>query len=576
MIRQLLLMLLAASQLAHAQAQVERIAQAPVDEWFYGVADPRNRWLPDADIGKEMAVPSDAIAKRNGGYVWAMTSTSDNLWFSTLSNGWCGWMMVTGQFLPTRNSRWACETFRSSYPDNAEVDVRLPWPDGATIVQADWRRPSINRHNTTTGEFFRVESEHPTFQAIMARSFGFRAAGSADGVVFMASNPLVRSDKSVYLLAFNGESGEFIDGVKLANYINVRRFRTVTHADGSQAMYVFVGSEMHSSAHPNHLLRWVGSPETPFKGAGNDTGFEVVGDLGSAGSGVELIEFEGRFVLTTWGSETLPAGLYQTSPFPDGGFTPEQPASFGKIFDAADFDPDPVIARSWLIGALEEFNGYIYWGAMFPNGQGFQQLVMDSPGLLFAAREAIIKAHRSTHLFRTDLRDENKPKTELLYGKEKLWAYNGQWTEQTNLLGVRPLFGDAGFGAFFNDYTWTMVKYRGSLYLGTFDVSGGMLAIRDETDCQLSCFVLRTLSEHATLSKEVPGFDLYRFDSTDRPAVAVTLDGFGNPANNGVRNAMVVGDDLYIGSSTYSNIDAEQGGWELFKLTAPSFKEMAE
>ncbi len=58
--------------------------------------------------------------------------------------------------------------------------------------------------------------------------------------------------------------------------------------------------------------------------------------------------------------------------------------------------------------------------------------------------------------------------------------------------------------------------------------------------------------------------------------MAVTLDGFGNPANNGVRNAMVVGDDLYIGSSTYSNIDAKQGGWELFKLTAPSFKEMAE
>ena len=56
----------------------------------------------------------------------------------------------------------------------------------------------------------------------------------------------------------------------------------------------------------------------------------------------------------------------------------------------------------------------------------------------------------------------------------------------------------------------------------------------------------------------------------------MTLDGFGNPANTGVRNAMVVGDDLYIGSSTYSNIDAKQGGWELFKLTAPSFKEMAE
>ncbi|MDH3993573.1 MAG: hypothetical protein OEV47_11710, partial [Gammaproteobacteria bacterium] len=73
----LLLILLVASPLAHAQVRVERIAQAPVDEWFYGVADPRNRWLPDADIGKETTVPSGAMAKRNGGYVWAMTSTGD-------------------------------------------------------------------------------------------------------------------------------------------------------------------------------------------------------------------------------------------------------------------------------------------------------------------------------------------------------------------------------------------------------------------------------------------------------------------------------------------------------------------
>ena len=559
----LLISCLPTSVLGQHAYTVERVAQAPVDEWFYGIGDERNEYLSLAPLGVFPEPPQGAVAKRNGGYVWAMAAVGDYLWFSSLSNGWCGWMMVTGQFMPTHSSRWACETFRSSYPDRAASDDVLPWPEGATVVQADWRLPWIYRLNVNTREVQRVVSAHPTFTRIMARSFGFRAAGSADGVVFMASNPLVRNDESVFVLAFDGTTGAFIDGVQLRGYANVRRFRNVTHANGDEAMYVFVGSEMHSSAHPNHLLRWVGSREQPFGGDGK--GFEIVGDLGDAGSGVELLEHEGRFLLTTWGSETAAAGLYRSTPFPAGGFTALQPAKFEKVFDAADFDPDPVVAMSWLIGALEVFDGYVYWGSMHPNGQGFQQLVMNSPSLLFSAREAIIKSHRATHVFRTRLGD--KPKTELLYGKEKLWVHrDGAWQQRSNRLEMKPLFGDAGFGASLNDYTWTMIKYRGSLYVGTFDVSGGLQVVRDELDCQLSCYVLRTLADHVDLDAEEPGYDLYRFDDSVNPAVAVTRNGFANPASNGVRNAFVVNSDLYIGTSSYSNLDVEQGGWELLKL----------
>lgn len=542
---------------------IQRIAQAPVDEWFFGIGDSRNTYLPNVSLEQQVSPPKGGVAKRNGGYVWAMAAVEDYLWFSSLSNGWCGWMMVTGQFMPTQNSRWACETFRSAYPSLAEAEEAIPWPEGAATIQADWRPPGIYRLNVKTNEVQRIVSDHPVFTDMLGRSFGFRAAGSADGLVFMASNPLVRGDESVFILAFDGVTGEFVDGVQLPGYVNVRRFRNVSHADGRDAMYVFVGSEMHSSAHPNHLLRWVGSREKPFDGEGK--GFEIVGDLGDAGSGVELLEHDGRFVLTTWGSETVAAGLYQSSPFPDGGFTASQPARFTKVFDAADFDPDPVIAMSWLIGALEIFDGYIYWGSMHPNGQGFQQLVMDSPGILFSAREAILKSHRATHVFRTRLGEE--PVTELLYGKEILWAYvNGEWVQRSNRLGMEPLYGDAGFGAEFNDYTWTMIKYRGSLYVGTFDVSGGLKAIQGESDCWLSCYVLRTLAEHADLDAEISGYDLYRFDDSASPAVAVTKDGFANPSSNGVRNAFVAHGNLYIGTSSYSNLDVKKGGWELLKL----------
>ncbi len=348
-----LLACLSTSALGQHEYKVERVAQAPVDEWFYAIGDERNKHMPLASLGAHPDPPKGAVAKRNGGYVWAMADVGEYLWFSSLSNGWCGWMMVTGQFMPTHNSRWACEPFRSSYPNRAAEPDLLPWPEGATVVQADWRLPWIYRLNVATGDVERVVSEHPKFTRIMARSFGFRAAGSVDGVVFMASNPLVRDDESVFILAFDGTTGSFIDGVQLPGYVNVRRFRNVTHANGDEAMYVFVGSEMHSSSHPNHLLRWMGSRADPF--GGYNRGFEVVGDLKDAGSGVELLEHEGRFLLTTWGSETVAAGLYQSSPVPVGGFTAARPATFEKVFDAADFDPDPVIAMSWLIGALETF-----------------------------------------------------------------------------------------------------------------------------------------------------------------------------------------------------------------------------
>jgi hypothetical protein len=207
---------------------------------------------------------------------------------------------------------------------------------------------------------------------------------------------------------------------------------------------------------------------------------------------------------------------------------------------------------------------------MFPTGQGFQKLLLRNPTILFNASEAILKAHRRTHLFRTDFSNPEQPRTELLYGEAKLWAFdNGRWLEKPNGLNLKPLFGASGFGEYLNDYSWTMVNYAGSLYLGTFDVSGGIKMIREETDCQLSCFVLRTLADHGADQAQTPGFDLYRFDAADKPAVTVTKDGFGNPTNNGVRNAIVIDGALYLGSSTFSNLDNDHGraGWELFKLT---------
>ena len=567
------LLILGAPSVHSGVDSIDRIATAPVDEWFYGIGDQRNRWLGNQLPGAQQEhAPDGATPKRNGGYVWAMTSVDNNLWFSSLNNGWCGWMMVSLNIFPSHSSHWACETYSSAYPDQAEQDTGIPWVAGTTAIQGDWRQPQIFWRNADTSVIQMATSDHPTFRHILTRSFGFRAAGSAEGVVFMASNPLVQSDNSVFILAFDGISGEFIDGVQLENYVNIRRFLRIEHADGTEGLYLLVGSEMHSSAHPNHLLRWNGSREQPFgapESRSATPGFDIVGDLGDAGAGAEFIVHRDRVLITTWGGEETPAGLYQSNAMPAHGFSTQQPAIFDNVFNVAEFEPDPVIANAWLMGAITEYRGKVYWGTMHPGGQAFTHLIRAHPGILFNAGKAIHRAHRRSHLFRTDLSNPEQPHTELLYGERRYWTYeDGNWLEKPNRMGLEPLFGESGFGDDFNEYTWTMISYRDSLYIGTFDISGPMKLIRDGIDCRIGCYILRALAGNPSRKPRTPGFDLLRMDDPEQPAAVITRDGFGNPANNGVRNALVMGDTLYFGSSSFTNLPPPQGhaGWELFRL----------
>jgi hypothetical protein len=570
--------LLLASVAAYSSNQdtVRRIAAAPVDEWFYGVGSEKNTWLggqlPNA---RGVEVPQGAIAKRNGGYVWAMTAAGNNLWFSSLNNGWCGWMMVSLNILPSQSSQWVCETYKSQFSGENIHGDSIADASTAAFIQRDWRPPQIFWRNSTSGVVHEVTSDDPSLQKIISKSFGFRAAGSADGVVFMASNPLVRSDDAVFLLAFDGTTGEFIQGTTLKNYVNVRRFLTLDHDDGSTGLYLLVGAEMHSSDYPNHLLRWTGSREQPFQAASghpNTPGFEVVGDLQDAGVGAELLSYSNRLLVTTWGGENTAAALLQSNPIPPNGFTHEARARFKSVFNIADFEPDPIIAKAWLLGAIEVYEDKIYWGTMHPGAQAFTHLMMKHPSVLLSADEAVRKSHRQTHLFRTDLTDPDDPVTELLYGEERYWVYdNGHWRQKENLLGLSPLFGKSGYGNMFNEYTWTLKAYGESLYVGTFDISGPMQLFRRGIDCAITCFALESLAAETKADNEQPGFDLLRFDSADSPAVVVTKDGFGHVTSTGVRNAVIVDDTLYLGTASSANLDSAggQAGWGLFEVKKP-------
>jgi len=551
------------------KVSVEMIAQAPVDETFFGMGNPKNYWNPDINHLKDKKLKGGR-PKRNGGYLWAMAGCGDNLWFGTNNNGWCGWMMVTGLFSCTETSRWVCETNLSNFPKQLDENGEPFFPKDGAIIQADWRPPEIYYYNVKTKNLTKMMSDNPKFKKYVNRSFGFRGGGSIGNIVFMAANPIVQKDQAVYLLAFNGITGRFIDGVKIDKYINVRKFAVFEDSAGNKALYVLMGSDIHDPAHPNHLLRWIGTEEHPFGTETNSEtpGFEVVGDFGNAGIGAELIMHKGKVIVTTWGSRTIAAGLYASNLMPAGGFTKDNKAVFKKVFDASDFDPDPVIANGWLIGALAEFDGYVYWGSMHPTGQTYHALCFVHPKLR-GSEEAILKSHRKTTVFRTSFADPEKPVTELLYGDKELWAFNGtRWEIKANKAGLQPLYGPSGFGELLNDYTFTLIKWNNKLYLGTFDVSGGVKTLMDENVDVKGSEVLRTVGKQINEGDFYPGFDLYRFDSADSPAKAETLTGFDNPCSNGVRNAIVMNGDLYIGTTTDSNLDYKRGGWHIYRLTA--------
>jgi hypothetical protein len=98
-----------------------------------------------------------------------------------------------------------------------------------------------------------------------------------------------------------------------------------------------------------------------------------------------------------------------------------------------------------------------------------------------------------------------------------------------------PLSGlEAGFGNPFNAHMWRMAVYDGVLYVGTFDTSTTL-----RNDPQLGGYAQR-----------FAGFDLYA--STDgMHFTPVTMDGFGDEFNFGVRTMASTSEGLFIGTANY-------------------------
>jgi hypothetical protein len=381
-------------------------------------------------------------------------------------------------------------------------------------------------------------------------TLGLRSGGSLGDIVFLGG-PSLSFSGGVNLFAYNASTGAYLGTTTIA-YSNIRKWLTV---DG--VLYTAVGGGATDGA----VLKWVGTPEAPFTGGTN--GFEVVGTLDS--SGAELTLHDGRIFVSTWpgggeltGSGSL-ASIFRSPLVPAGGL-PASTAPWQKVWSADDYEPDPVTAATYGGGALASFGGYLYWGTMnvpmlstVAHIFAYGEPTTDEEGL-----QSFLGPFRPISIFRGQNLGTPSQVVQLLYGLNEMPVYSaGEWILMPNNMGgATPLYGQAGFDNFFNNYTWTMSIFRNQLFVGTMDFSyllaeGGL-------------GVSLNIPFQDILLPSDPGADLMRFPSTSSPAIAESIGGMGNETTYGIRT-MVSDDNLYLGMANPMNLHAD-GGWELLKL----------
>jgi len=513
----------------------ERLAKAKVDECYYGLGDSRNRpsfnesypndFTPDQVTA---CIGASGIPKVNQAYVWGLAKSGNNVWFGTVANTLC---LVFNGFYgpltppPMENNSWVCE-----------------------MSFKDVRPPRIFMYNTQTSELKDmtqiVLNQGNPHRSRLLGTTGLRSAGALGDVVFLGGI----GAGGVSLFAFNSQTGAFLGSQQYSQYNNIRQWRVI-----NKDLYTGVGKRTGGE-----ILRWVGSVADPFQ-------FEIVGDL--LGDPAYLVEHKSRIFASSWGGPAGSGGtvLYMSPLFgSDQKLTANDASGWKVVWRLSDYEVEP--AAFQVGGALESYGSYLYWGTMHVPGTGLVSFTQMYPGAS-ADAAAFLGTYRPIVIFRGKDFDKKQQKIELLYGTSHLPKYNvgaAQWEIVPNNMGQTPKFGLAGINNFFNNYTWTMQRYHGRLFVGTMDwlYLGGVIAESLGVDIPQSIH---------DLAKHFDGADLHSFVSLDLPALPVSLNGLGNYLNYGLRT-MVADDFLYLGTANPMNLETDsgpnvpQGGWELYKL----------
>ena len=520
------------------------LAKSQPDECFAGIGKPYPVGTRDAK--GNLVCPEGSQPKVNQAYVWGLAKAGDHLWFGTGPNIHC---LVQGSYLQStaanQTDSWVCEGEQSTY--------RTTWTPGVTLPAAlgDFRPPDLFMYDQSAKKLVnKAALLDATGQARLHSTLGIRSGGASASRVFLAG-PAITGGLNVFVFNVNGS---YVGSENLPGYSNIRKWVSV-----QGQLYTGV-----RAGNGGQILRYTGSSAAdPFQ-------YEVVGTLTSEPA--EFAEHKGRLFVSTWPAAGLASVWMSPLVGRDNKLTTADAAKWQSVWNAGQYEPDPVTAATYGGGALASFNGKLIWGTMHvPMTAALAHAAKYGPSADTQGQLAtVLGTHRAISMFSLELRPGGlKPRVALLYGSKMLPVYDGTaWTMQPNTMGgAEPLYGPAGFGNTFNNYTWTMSVFGGSLYVGTMDWSYLL------SEGLASAFPELGLPQGTQLSLigNQFGADLWRFGPKGGPAVAESVDGVGNYANYGIRT-MVSDDALYLGTANPMNLmtnpsdNKPEGGWELLRL----------
>jgi hypothetical protein len=552
---------------------VKVVAHAQADECFVGLGQPSPGTPPCAQ----------GRPKVDDAYVWGMTAVDDVVYFGTASNVLCGSgnaSLTSGtQNIPfaggpTLSSVKVCEKDLSQY--SAHVERGFP---------GDWRPPHIYRYDPAGGL-----AEITPDDSLIQRTVGLRAAGHSGGVVLLAGPAVVSPttpQPAVNVFAFDAASGAFLGSKAMPEAADIRAMQQV-----GDDLYVGV---LRSSG-GGSVLRWTGSAANPFQ-------FQEVGTLPAQAASFAV--HEGRLFVGTWppprperysaGEMPPVAGIYMSRPLDQGPLSEADRDQWQEVWKVTDYEPDPVTAMVYAIGAMASFDGHLYWGTLNLPFMGYAAHLITygfAPEDLAAAP---LNTFRAASLLRGRDFGGPAPKVEVVYGFDKAQVFipqgteqlndrtvtTGIWQEQPNNTG-KPLYGDAGFGTISNAYIWSMGVYENKLFIGTMDTSFNTRVIMQTIPATILARVVGLdLFEPANLHPPVmtllrlrgDGADVYVMNASDQPARAMTKMAFGQYSTTGIRTMVTTPSGLYMGTANSFNLlgDPEgrvpMGGWGLWQVT---------
>jgi hypothetical protein len=506
--------------------------------------------------------------KVNQGYVWGMTEARNRIWFGTIANPQCitqGGLSPEEGLIPYQTDTWVCEFGESPY---VKLLGLLPAQIG------DFRPPQIWLWDKTAKQLIDktprvpVTPENPLgIEPSLYGTRGIRAAASIGNLVLLAGPSLLGG---ITFYAYRADTEEYLGS---GNYFGFDNIRQMLVYEGQ--LYIPVGRNLA----PGQVLRWTGS----WSGSGPCTAacftFEQVGNLD--GIGAYITPHQGRLYVTSWptGIPNVLSGVHMSPTVPPGGLRAANASQWLKVWDAGNYEPDPVIANAYAGGAIASFDGYLYWGTMHVPwfSTAIWLGIYGNPTTDQAWTDALVNTYRSATIFRAQTFANGANDFQLLYGSPYLPAYKpasgsqpARWEVVPNAMPSSrrdPLYGLQGFGNFYNNYTWFMTVWDNRLWVGTMDWSHPA----EQGTKTVFAFAGQPVPFDITTFFALQNFgaDLYFFQSSASPAVPESNNGLGNYTSYGVRNLVGSG-NLFVGMANPSNLATglfgPRGGWELLEL----------